>query len=124
MSFRWLHAPCQPVRFTAQLRAFRSPAALCAAGLFAALGPVQVLGAARHLRRFCTILLALGVWLVVRATGKISELAFSAAGTALAVAAATKYATALWIPVVIILAGSRPPEEVDGGQLSAACASA
>lgn len=79
-------------------------AALSAAGLFAVLGPVQVLGAFATYDAMAIFLLALGSWLVVRARGRLSELLLFAGGIALALAVATKYATALWVPVVIVLA--------------------
>jgi Dolichyl-phosphate-mannose-protein mannosyltransferase len=85
-------------------RLFRRRAALCAAAVFAVLGPVQVLGAFATYDAMAIFLLALGAWLVVRATGRASELCLLAAGLTLALADATKYATALWMPVVIVLA--------------------
>jgi 4-amino-4-deoxy-L-arabinose transferase-like glycosyltransferase len=79
-------------------------AALCAAAVFAVLGPVQVLGAFATYDAMAIFLLALGSWLVIRASGKASELCLLAAGFTLALADATKYATALWMPIVIVLA--------------------
>ncbi len=47
--------------------------------LVAALGPVQLLGALATYDAMAIFLLALGSWLVVRATGKIGELLLVAA---------------------------------------------
>jgi hypothetical protein len=85
-------------------RMFSRRAALCASAIFAMLGPVQVLGAFATYDAMAIFLLALGTWLVVRATGRASECFLLVAGLTLALADATKYATALWMPVVIVLA--------------------
>jgi 4-amino-4-deoxy-L-arabinose transferase-like glycosyltransferase len=85
-------------------RMFNRRAAICASAIFAVLGPVQALGAFATYDAMAIFLLALGTWLVVRATGRGRECLLLAAGLTLALADATKYATALWIPVVIVLA--------------------
>jgi len=90
--------------FATTARMFNRRAALCASAIFAMLGPVQVLGAFATYDAMAIFLLALGTWLVVRATGRASEWFLLAAGLTLALADATKYATALWTPVVIVLA--------------------
>jgi hypothetical protein len=55
-------------------------------------------------------LIALATWLAIRAQGKASELFLVATGLALAFADATKYASALWTPVVIVLVGLTAPQ--------------
>jgi hypothetical protein len=79
-------------------------AGACAALVFALLGPVQFLGAFATYDAMALFLLALASWLVVRDAGRWPELYLIAAGLVLALADATKYATALWNPVVLILA--------------------
>lgn len=80
-------------------------AGVCAALVFALLGPVQFLGAFATYDAMALFLLALSSWLVVRGSGPLSELYLVGGGLVLALADATKYATALWDPVVIVLAG-------------------
>lgn len=77
---------------------------ICSALVFALLGPVQFLGAFATYDALALFLLALASWLVVRATGLCSELYLIGGGLTLALADATKYAAALWDPVVIVLA--------------------
>ena len=79
-------------------------AGACAALVFALLGPVQFLGAFATYDAMALFLLALASWLTVRASGPLSELYLLAAGLTLALADATKYATVLWNPVVLVLA--------------------
>lgn len=85
-------------------RLFNRRAAIGAVAIFAVLGPVQVLGAFATYDAMALFLLALASWLVVRAEGRLGELLLILAGLVLALADATKYATALWDPVVIALA--------------------
>jgi hypothetical protein len=79
-------------------------AAIAAAATFAVLGPTQFLGSFATYDAMALFLLALSAWLVVAAPARGSELLLIAAGLALALADATKYATALWDPVVLALA--------------------
>ena len=76
----------------------------CAATIFTVLGPVQVLGAFATYDAMAIFLIALATWLVIRAQGPAGEWLLIASGLALALADATKYASALWTPVVVILA--------------------
>jgi 4-amino-4-deoxy-L-arabinose transferase-like glycosyltransferase len=98
-------------------RLFGRRAALGAAAIFAVLGPVQVLGAFATFDAMSVFLLALCTWLVVRAQGRLSEPLLLAAGLVLALANATKYASALWDPVIIALAALTAGE---GGPLRSA----
>jgi putative flippase GtrA len=101
---------------TASLLAGRR-AALAAAAVFAALGSVEFLGAFATYDAMALCLLAASAFLVVRASGRISEPLLILAALVLTTADATKYATALWDPVVIglvILTAER------GGRLAAA----
>jgi Dolichyl-phosphate-mannose-protein mannosyltransferase len=87
-------------------RLFGRPAGLIGAALFAVLGPVQFLGALATYDAMALFCLTLAAWLVVRASDRVSEpVLLILAALALAVGDATKYATALWDPVVIALAG-------------------
>jgi hypothetical protein len=90
--------------YAATGRLFGRKAGLAAAAIFAALGPVQVLGAFATFDAMSIFLLALASWLVIRAQGWSSELLILAAGLVMALANATKYASALWDPVIISLA--------------------
>jgi len=90
--------------YAATSRLFGRTAAVAAAAVFAFLGPTQFLGAFATFDALALFLLAFGAWLVIRATGWASEPLLIAAGLVLALAVATKYATAVWIPVVIALA--------------------
>jgi hypothetical protein len=83
---------------------FGRRAALGAALVFAVLGPVQVLGAFATFDAMCVFLLALSAWLVIRARGELSEPLLLAAALVMALADAAKYASALWNPVIIVLA--------------------
>jgi Dolichyl-phosphate-mannose-protein mannosyltransferase len=85
-------------------RVFGRKAGGCAAAIFTALGPVQVLGAFATYDAMAIFLIALAAWFVIRARGVTGEWFLIAAGLALALADATKYASALWTPVVVILA--------------------
>lgn len=85
-------------------RLFGRQAALFAAALFIMVGPTQDLGAFATYDAMAIFLLALASWLVVRPSGQASELLLMAAGLALGLADAAKYASALWNPVVIGIA--------------------
>lgn len=85
-------------------RLFGRRAGVAAAAIFAALGPVQMLGAYATYDAMAIFLLALSAWLTVRARGRTAEFLLLAAALAMALADATKYASALWDPVIISLA--------------------
>ncbi len=85
-------------------RLFGRRAGVAAAAVFAALGPVQRLGAFATYDALAVFLLALASWLVVRGREARGERWLLAAAAALAAANAAKYASALWDPVVIGLA--------------------
>jgi hypothetical protein len=80
-------------------------AAAFGSALFVVLGPVQLLGAFATYDAMALFLVALAAWLVTRAQGRGGELLLAAGGLTLALADATKYAAALWSPVIIGLAG-------------------
>jgi hypothetical protein len=96
-------------------RLFNRRAAACAGALFVVLGPTQDLGAFATYDAMAIFLIALATWLVVRAQGRATELFLVGAGLALALGDATKYASALWTPVVLIVACLAAPT---GGWLS------
>ena len=85
-------------------RLFGRRAAIGAAAVFAVLGPVQVLGAFATFDAMSVFLLALAAWLVIQAQRPYGELLLVAGGLAMALADAAKYASALWNPVIIVLA--------------------
>lgn len=89
-------------------RLFGRRAGVAAAAVFAALGPVQALGAYATYDAMAIFLLALATWLAVRGRGWTGEILLMAAGLMMASADATKYAAALWDPVVISLAALSP----------------
>ena len=91
--------------YGATTRLFGRRAGVCAAAVFAFLGPVQFLGSFATYDAMAIFLLALASWLVITGQGRASEPLLVLAGLVLALADATKYATALWDPVVILLAG-------------------
>lgn len=78
--------------------------AVAAAALFAVFGAAVQLGAFATYDAMALFLTALAAWLVVRARGWLSEPFLIFAGLVLALADATKYASALWNPVVIAMA--------------------
>ena len=84
---------------------FGRRAAFFATALFAMLGPTQFLGALATYDAMALLLLAISVWCVVAARdhGDSTPLLVAGAVT-LALANATKYATALFDPVVVVLA--------------------
>lgn len=86
-------------------RLFGSRAAFFATALFAILGPTQFLGAFATYDAMALLLMAISTWCVVAARDHGDSTALLVAGAvALALANATKYATALFDPVVIVLA--------------------
>jgi 4-amino-4-deoxy-L-arabinose transferase-like glycosyltransferase len=86
-------------------RLFGHRAAFFAAALFAVLGPTQFLGALATYDALALLLMATSVWCVVAARDRgDSTLLLVAGATALALANAAKYATALFDPVVVVLA--------------------
>lgn len=87
-------------------RLFGRHAALFAAGLFAATGSVQFLGALATYDAMALFLLALATWVGIRAADAspaAGHLLLVVSGVALAAADAAKYAAALFDPVVIAL---------------------
>jgi 4-amino-4-deoxy-L-arabinose transferase-like glycosyltransferase len=86
-------------------RLFGRRAAFFAAALFAILGPTQFLGALATYDAMALLLMAISVWCVVAARDRGDfTLLLVAAAVTLALANATKYATALFDPVVVVLA--------------------
>ena len=86
-------------------RLFDSRSACCAAALFAGASGTQFLGAFATYDAMALFLLALAMWAAVRAAACRSLTAVIllsiAAGAAMALADATKYAATLWDPIVI-----------------------
>jgi hypothetical protein len=92
--------------WAATARLYGRRAALLAAALFATLAGTQFLGAFATYDAMALLLLALGAWLGVRSAGCqfwTRTALLIAAGTALAVADAVTYATALFTPVVLVV---------------------
>lgn len=85
-------------------RLFDRKAGLIAAALFAFLGPAQYLGAFATYDAMTLFLVALAAYLTVLAKGRLAEILLILAALTLTVANATKYSSALWDPVVILLA--------------------
>ncbi len=86
-------------------RLFGRRAAFFAAALFAVLGPTLHLGGFATYDAMSLFLIALAAWLVVRAGDRADATGWMvAAGVALALANATSYSSALFDPVVILLA--------------------
>ena len=86
-------------------RLFGRRAAFFAAALFAVLGPTLHLGAFATYDAMSLFLVALAAWLVVRAGDRPDATGWMvAAGAALALANATAYSSALFDPVVLVLA--------------------
>ena len=80
-------------------------AAFFAAGLFAVLGPTLHLGSFATYDAMALFLVALAAWLVVRAGDRVdATLWMAGAGVVLALANLTSYPSALFDPVVILLA--------------------
>ncbi len=87
-------------------RLYGQRAALLGSGLFATLAGTQFLGAFATYDAMALLLLALAAWLGVRCAGSPARARAGLlipAGIALAAADATKYASALYTPVVIIV---------------------
>jgi 4-amino-4-deoxy-L-arabinose transferase-like glycosyltransferase len=86
-------------------RLFDGRAAFFAAALFAVLGPTQFLGALATYDAMALLLVAISAWCVVAARDRGDSTPLLVAGAAaLALANATKYATALFDPVIVALA--------------------
>ena len=86
-------------------RLFGRRAAFFAAALFAVLGPTLHLGSFATYDAMSMFLVALAAWLVVRAGDRQDVTGWMlAAGAALALANATSYSSALFDPVVLLLA--------------------
>ena len=87
-------------------RLFRSRrTALFACALFVCIGPTADLGAFATYDAMAIFLLALATSLAIRADGRAAELLLVCAALSMALADGTKYASLLWNPVVIVLAG-------------------
>lgn len=89
---------------SAGTRLFSRSAGLCGAAAFACLGSTAFIGSLATYDAMALFLLALSCWFAIRANGRSGELMLVLAGFSMALADATKYATALWNPVVIALA--------------------
>jgi hypothetical protein len=86
-------------------RLYGHRAAFFAAALFAALGPTLHLGAFATYDAMAVFFIALAAWCVVRARDSGDETGrMVAAGVALALANATAYSSALFDPIVVLLA--------------------
>jgi hypothetical protein len=88
------------------VRLYGQRAAVLAAGLFATLAGTQFLGAFATFDAMALFLLALAAWLGIRAADcqlRARTALLVAAGVTLAVADATKYATVLFTPVVLVV---------------------
>jgi len=91
--------------WSAAERLYGPRAALFAAALFAALGPTLHLGAFATYDAMSVFLIALAAWCVIRAGDSGDQVGrMVAAGVALALANATAYSSALFDPVVVLLA--------------------
>ena len=104
-------------------RLYGRRAALLAAGLFATLAGTQFLGAFATYDAMALFLLALAAWLGVRAADcpfRMRTALLVAAGIVLAAANATKYATALFAPVVLALVSLAVWRRREGGAWLAA----
>ena len=82
-------------------RLFNRRVAIMSIAFFATLGWADQLGAFATYDAMAVFLIALSAWLVVLANERLSEPLLIAAGTALALADITKYAAALWNPIVV-----------------------
>ena len=104
-------------------RLYGRRAALLAAGLFATLAGTQFLGAFATFDAMALFLLALAAWLGVRAADcpfRTRTALLVAAGIILAAANATKYATALFTPVVLVVVSLAVWRRREGGAWLAA----
>lgn len=85
-------------------RLFGRRAGLFAAAMFAAVGPVADLGAWATYDPMAVCLMALASWLALRdAASRVSEIWLVLAAVVMVAADATKFATALWSPVIVAL---------------------
>jgi hypothetical protein len=85
-------------------RLFNERAALCAAVVYAVTEPALFLGHLATYDATALFLLTVATWLVVRSSSGARPL-YLLAAPVLVLAVATKYATLLWVPSVITLAG-------------------
>jgi hypothetical protein len=92
--------------YTTTIRLFGSrQTALFACALFVSVGPTADLGAFATYDAMAIFLLALATRLAISSGGRMSELLLACAALSMAVADSAKYASLLWNPVVIALAG-------------------
>jgi hypothetical protein len=109
------------------VRLYGQRAALLATGLFATLAGTQFLGAFATYDAMALFLLALAVWLAVRSVGSqpgARTVLLVLSGCALAGADAVKYATALFTPVVLVVAASAMWRQYGGRDAIAAALTA
>jgi hypothetical protein len=85
-------------------RLYGGRAGYFAAAMFAGLAASQYLGAFATYDAMALFLLALAAWLTVRASGRWSEPLIIVAALVMALADASKYAAALWDPIIVALA--------------------
>jgi hypothetical protein len=92
--------------YTTTIRLFGSrQTALFACALFVCLGPTADLGAFATYDAMAIFLLALATRLAISSGGRAAELLLACAALSMALADGAKYASLLWNPVVIALAG-------------------
>ena len=92
--------------YTTANRLLRSRlAALFACALFVGLGPTADVGAFATYDAMAIFLLALATSLAIRSGGRAAEILLACAALSMALADGVKYASLLWNPVVIALAG-------------------
>ncbi len=92
--------------YTTTIRLFGSrQTALFACALFVSVGPTADLGAFATYDAMAIFLLALATRLAISSGGRTSELLLACAALSMALADSAKYASLLWNPVVIALAG-------------------
>jgi len=112
--------------WTTASRLFGQRAALLATGLFATLPGTQFLGALATYDAMALLLLALAAWLAVRSADcrlAARMTLLCATGATLALADAVKYATALFTPVILVVAALAVARRHGlGAALGAACA--
>jgi hypothetical protein len=85
-------------------RLFGGRAGLFGAAMFAAVGPTADMGAWATYDPMAIFLMALASWLVVRASrSRVSEVWLLLAAPVMVLADATKFATALWSPIIAVL---------------------
>jgi hypothetical protein len=113
------------VLWATTIRLYGQRAALLAAALFATLAGTQFLGAFATFDAMALFLLALAAWLGVRAADcqvRARSALLIGAGVTLAVADATKYATVLFTPVVLVVVALAVWRRHGGGAWLAAAA--